>query len=62
MAEKLPVKIQTGNVGTTLSPRLSAVNELLSPTSFGLVEILEVEDIKFYDQICFWFNHHHLGA
>lgn len=50
MAEKLPVKMQTGNVGAVLSPRLNALNELLSPASSGLVEIPEVEDIKFYDQ------------
>lgn len=50
MAEKLPVKMQTGNVGEVLSPRLNALSELLSPASSGLVEIPEVEDIKFYDQ------------
>lgn len=50
MAEKLPAKTQTGNVGTVLSPSLCALNELLSPASSSLMEIPEVEDIKFYDQ------------
>ncbi|XP_057850458.1 PH, RCC1 and FYVE domains-containing protein 1 isoform X2 [Cryptomeria japonica] len=49
MAEKLPMKTQTSNMSTFLSPHLNALHELLSPTYTGHTEVPEKEDIKFYD-------------
>eukprot|EP01018_Ginkgo_biloba_P030694 Gb_31523 [translate_table: standard] len=54
MAEKLPMKTQTSNGATVLSPRRNALNELLSPTNSGLPAVPEVEDIKYHDQKSYW--------
>ncbi|KAH9308405.1 hypothetical protein KI387_036316, partial [Taxus chinensis] len=49
MAEKLPMKTQKSNVRTFFSPLHNVLNEFLSPTNRGLMEVSELEDIKFYD-------------